>query len=125
MTIKDRPISSALAATAIVLTVFAISDVIAKTAMHRRVVQVTAQRFHYTPEEITLKKGEPVVIEFTSLDFTHGFKVPDLGIRADLPPGKITKVRLTPKKAGTFIFLCDNFCGTGHEDMNGRIVVTE
>lgn len=120
-----RPIPSALAATAVALTVFAISDVVAKTAKHEHVVVVTAQRFHYAPNEITLKKGEPAVIEFTSIDFTHGFKVPDLGIRADLPPGKITKVRLTPKKTGKYDFLCDNFCGTGHEDMNGRIVVTE
>ena len=30
----------------------------------------------------------------------------------------------TPDKAGTFIFLCDVFCGDGHEGMNGTLVVT-
>lgn len=90
-----------------------------------RVVPVVAQRFHYTPAEITLKRGEPVVLEFTSLDFVHGFKVPDLGIRADLPPGTVIRVALTPAKAGVYDFLCDNFCGAGHEEMSGRIVVTE
>jgi heme/copper-type cytochrome/quinol oxidase subunit 2 len=30
----------------------------------------------------------------------------------------------TPDKAGTFTFLCDVFCGDGHEGMSGRLVVT-
>ncbi|MGO4377104.1 cupredoxin domain-containing protein [Pseudoduganella sp. RAF19] len=88
-------------------------------------IKVVAQRFHYTPEEITVKKGQAVVLAITSLDFVHGFKVPELGIRADLPPGKVTEVRFTPQKAGKFDFLCDNFCGSGHEEMSGRIVVVD
>lgn len=89
------------------------------------VIKVVAQRFHYTPGEIVLQRGKPVVLAFTSLDFVHGFKVPELGIRADLPPGKVTEVRLTPDKTGTFDFLCDNFCGGGHEEMSGRIIVVD
>jgi len=90
-----------------------------------KVIKVTAQRFRYSPSEIKIKKGQSAVMEFTSMDFVHGFKIPALGIRADLPPGKITRVMLTPEKAGTYDFLCDNFCGSGHEEMSGRIVVTE
>ena len=91
----------------------------------QQVVKVVAKRFVYTPGEIVLKKGVPAVLEFTSLDFVHGFKIPDLDLRADLPPGKVTVVRFTPEKAGVYAFLCDNFCGSGHEEMNGRIVVKE
>ena len=89
------------------------------------VIHVVAQRFVYTPGEIVLKKGQPVVLEFESLDFTHGFNIPDLKIRADLPPGQLTRLRLTPDKAGVYDFLCDNFCGSGHEIMNGRIIVKD
>lgn len=90
-----------------------------------QVVQVTAQRFHYTPSEIVVKKGRPVVLEISSLDFTHGFNIPELKLRADLPPGKVTRVRFTPERVGEYPFLCDNFCGEGHEQMHGRIVVKE
>ena len=69
-----------------------------------RVIKIVARRFSYSPHEIVLKKGEPVRLEFTSLDFVHGFKIPDLGIRADLPPGKTTVVPLQPQKAGKFPF---------------------
>ena len=90
-----------------------------------KVVQIVAQRFSYTPNEIVLKKGQPVILEFKALDFTHGFTIPDLKIRADLPPGQVTRIRLTPEKAGVYEFLCDNFCGTGHELMNGKIIVQD
>jgi len=97
----------------------------AKHPDNERIVKIVAQRFAYTPNEIVLKKGQPVVLEFTSLDFVHGFKIPDLNIRADLPPGKATKVHITPDKEGVYDFLCDNFCGSGHEEMGGRIIVKD
>ncbi|WP_211443951.1 cupredoxin domain-containing protein [Collimonas humicola] len=97
----------------------------AKTAAKERVVKIQAKKFVYTPNQIILKKGEPVVLEFTSVDFVHGFKIPDMNIRADLPPGKVTQVRLTPDKAGEYDFLCDNFCGSGHEEMSGKITVID
>lgn len=86
---------------------------------------ITARRFTFTPNEIVVKKGVPVVLEISSLDFVHGFNVPALKLRADLPPGQVTRVRFTPERAGEYAFVCDNFCGDGHEDMHGRIVVKE
>jgi len=97
----------------------------APMAGKERVIKIVAKRFAYSPNQIVLKTGESARLEFTALDFTHGFKIPDLGIRADLPPGKVTVVSLTPQKAGSYDFLCDNFCGSGHEEMNGRIVVKD
>ena len=90
-----------------------------------RIIAIEAKKFVYTPNEITLKTGEPVVLAFTAIDFMHGFFIPDMHIRADLQPGQVTQVRLTPDKAGEYAFLCDNFCGTGHEEMSGKIIVTE
>jgi len=89
-----------------------------------RVVQVVARRFTYSPDVIELQLGVPVVIELTSADRDHGFTVPDLGLRIDVEPGKTARVRLVPSKVGTFAFHCDVFCGSGHEEMVGRIVVT-
>jgi cytochrome c oxidase subunit 2 len=89
-----------------------------------QVVKVVAQRFNFTPSEIMLKSGQPTVLEITSLDYIHGFNVPALGIRTNLLPGPPTKVALKALAPGRYDFLCDNFCGGGHEDMNGTIVVT-
>jgi cytochrome c oxidase subunit 2 len=88
-----------------------------------KVIKIVAKRFDYTPGNFTLKKGEPVILELTSADVLMGFNLPDFNLRADIIPGKVTRVRFVPDKTGTFIFLCDIFCGTGHEKMNGKLTV--
>jgi cytochrome c oxidase subunit II len=88
-----------------------------------RVIPITAKRFEYSQKEIVLKKGVPVTLELTSMDVVHGFNLPDFKVRADVIPGQVTKVHLVPDKVGTFLFHCDNFCGTGHEQMEAVIKV--
>ena len=88
-----------------------------------KVIKIEARKFAYTPNQITLNKGEPVILEFTAIDFMHGFTIPDMHIRADLIPGQVVRVNLKPDVAGDFDFLCDNFCGSGHESMGGKIIV--
>jgi cytochrome c oxidase subunit II len=88
-----------------------------------QLVKIVAQRFHYTPGEFRVKAGRPIVLEFTSLDFVHGFNMPDLKVRADLVPGKVTRVPIAAAKPGTYDFVCDNFCGDQHEEMHGRMIV--
>jgi len=100
-------------------------------ALHRvlaqpapRVLTITARRFQYEPNEIPLKVGEAVVVEIRSVDFIHGMNLPDLGRRYDLVPGQVARLELCPKEPGVIDFVCDNFCGDGHEEMHGRFVVS-
>jgi cytochrome c oxidase subunit II len=94
-------------------------------AQSPREIEMVARRFNFTPSEIALKLNEPVVLLVRSLDFIHGFNVPDLGMRFDLVPGRVTRIELRPQKAGMIEFVCDNFCGSEHEEMHGRFVVSE
>lgn len=88
-----------------------------------KVIPVSAEKFKFTPAVIELKLGQPVVLELISLDRKHGFQVPDLKIDESIEPGKVTRVRIVPDRAGAFPFHCDVFCGSGHEEMAGEIVV--
>ena len=90
-----------------------------------QVIMITAKKFEYSPKEITLKKGVPVALQFTSLDRLHGFNCPGLKLRLDIHPGKVNTLRFTPDKVGTFPFHCDNFCGSGHDGMKGMLIVIE
>jgi cytochrome c oxidase subunit 2 len=90
-----------------------------------QVIKVSSRRFAFSPNVITLKKGVPVVLEFTSDDVLMGFNSPDFESRVDIVPGQVSRVHLNPDKIGTFTFLCDVFCGSGHENMNGVIKVVE
>ena len=111
------------AATAIGLFASAATYVAAQP--QEKVIKVSAKRFDYTPGHLTLKKGEPVILELTTDDVLMGFNAPDLGVRADILPDKVIRVRIVPDKTGTFTFLCDVFCGTKHEEMHGTITVVE
>ena len=93
-------------------------------AARPRVIRISAKRFVFTPSEVKLKQGEPVIFELTSQDVFMGMNIPDFGVRSDIVPGKKMKLAFTPDKAGTFTFVCDVFCGEGHEGMSGKLVVT-
>jgi cytochrome c oxidase subunit 2 len=88
-----------------------------------RVIPITAHQWAFNPPEVMLNVNEPVIFELTSTDVHHGFNLPDFGVRADVIPGQKARVKVTPDKIGTFAFFCDYFCGTGHEGMQGQVVV--
>jgi len=86
-------------------------------------ISVLAMKFNFTPETIKVKAGQPLTLVLTSMDRIHGFKMPEFGIRTDIIPDQETRVTITPQKTGTFAFFCDVFCGDGHEEMGGTLVV--
>src|SRR5262249_3746904 len=88
-----------------------------------RVVAITARRFEFVPNEITLKKGETVTLRLETEDVTHGFFVRPLGIDEEIVPGHPTDVTVTPQQLGLYRTICDHFCGAGHGGMKMTIVV--
>ncbi len=91
----------------------------------QKTIAITAHRFAFEPAQITLKKGEPVTLQLTTADVTHGFYLKPLRIDEVIEPGKTTEVKLTPQVAGTFTTICDHFCGAKHGNMKMTIVVEE
>jgi cytochrome c oxidase subunit 2 len=90
-----------------------------------RRIQVTAKRFEFTPGEITLKKGEPVVLVLTSVDVPHGIRFKELGIETKIDKGQASELAFTPDKTGTFVGHCFVFCGSGHGGMTLTLHVVE
>ena len=56
-------------------------------AATEQVIHLTAKKFEYSPNEITVKKGQPVVIEIVSLDRKHGFTIPELKVSSVVKHG--------------------------------------
>jgi len=90
-----------------------------------RRIEVSAKRFEFTPGEITLKKGEPVVLVLKSLDVAHGLRFKELGVEAKVGKGQTTEVAFTPDQAGTFVGHCSVFCGAGHGHMTLTLHIVE
>ena len=90
-----------------------------------RRVEITASRFSYSPNQITLKKGESVVLVLHSTDVTHGLKVPGLNIATEIKKGKDTEIPVDPSETGHFNGKCAHFCGSGHGSMTIEIDVVD
>jgi cytochrome c oxidase subunit II len=88
-------------------------------------IQVTASKFQFEPNQITVKKGEPVTIVLTSNDVTHGLKIPDLHVEDTVKKGDSTELSFTPDRTGTFEGMCAHFCGKGHGSMKFTVTVVE
>jgi len=86
-------------------------------------IQVVARRFVFIPDTITVQTGKPVTLRITAPEVPMGFSVPDFHVRTDVAPGREAVLRFTPDRAGSFTFVCDVYCGSGHEDMQGTLVV--
>lgn len=82
-----------------------------------RRVEITVSRFSYSPAEITLKEGEPVILALSSTDVTHGLSIKELGVKTDIKKGQEVEIPLTPTQTGTFQGKCSHFCGKGHGSM--------
>src|SRR5216683_2279018 len=59
------------------------------------VVKITASKFRFTPDHITLVKGQPITLQLTSTDRTHGFMIRALKIDTDIKPGQVTEMTMT------------------------------
>jgi cytochrome c oxidase subunit II len=91
-----------------------------------RTIEMTAQRFSFEPNEITVKKGQPVILVIKSKDVVHGLVIDDLGVRTtDVKKGEGTELKFDPETAGTFEGKCAHFCGKGHGSMKLTVHVTE
>ena len=91
-----------------------------------RRIEISASKFAYSPNQITLKKGEAVLLVLHSTDVTHGLKIPDLGVSTtDIKKDKDSEIPLTPTKTGHFTGKCAHFCGKGHGSMILQIDVVE
>jgi cytochrome c oxidase subunit 2 len=87
------------------------------------VIDITAKRFAFSPDKITLKRGQTVKLRLHSEDVTHGFFLRPLKLDEEIPAGQTTEVMVTPQTSGTYTTICDHFCGANHGNMNMTIVV--
>jgi cytochrome c oxidase subunit 2 len=88
-------------------------------------IEISASKFAFSPNEITVKKGQPVELDIHSTDANHGLAIEEWGIRIEIPKGKTVVVTFVPKEVGTFEGKCAHFCGKGHGSMKLTVHVVE
>ncbi len=85
--------------------------------------KIAAKRFEFTPNLIAVNQGDYFKLKITSLDCTHGFKIPGTLIKHVLKKGQEEDIVLHARDRGKVGFECSNFCGIGYFFMKGTIVI--
>jgi cytochrome c oxidase subunit 2 len=117
--VGERKLTLALAA---VLTVAGILGY-AQSTTSASEIRITAKKYDFTPNVITVRKGDRVRLVITAQDRDHGIKIEAYRIDQKLPKGEPVTVEFVADQAGTFPFQCSQFCGLGHKNMKGTLVV--
>ena len=74
---------------------------------------------------LELEKGSTYRFHVSSLDLQHGFSIQPVNLNFQVLPGYIYVITLTPDEAGEYQIVCNEYCGTGHNLMVGKMIVTE
>jgi cytochrome c oxidase subunit 2 len=93
------------------------------TKVPRETIEMTAQHFHFAPEDLHVKQGTLLTLKIRSIDGTHGFSLGDFGIDVRLEEGVTNTVEVYLPKKGEYGFHCSHFCGIGHSWMKGTLHV--
>jgi cytochrome c oxidase subunit 2 len=86
-------------------------------------IKMTAEKYDFMPDTVTVKKGNRVKLLIEALDHDHGIKIEAFQINQKLPKGEPVTVEFVADQAGVFPFQCSQFCGLGHKKMKGKLVV--
>jgi len=89
-----------------------------------REIDVVARRFAFEPARIEVAVGERVRLRVVSADGVHGFEIKKFKVKKEIPRGTTPVIiEFTASEAGEFPIFCSEYCGDGHEDMQGQLVV--
>ena len=75
--------------------------------------------------ELHLPLNQPVKMLLRSQDVLHDFFVPPFRARMNIVPGMVTSFWFTPTKVGRYELMCAQYCGIGHSNMRGYVVVED
>lgn len=89
-----------------------------------RTIEVVAKRFAFEPSRIEVTEGERVRLVVKSGDGVHGVEIKKFKVNKRVPRGgEPVTIEFVANAAGEFPILCSEYCGDGHEDMKGTLVV--
>ncbi|MBS4207024.1 cytochrome c oxidase subunit II [Bacillus sp. FJAT-50079] len=88
-------------------------------------VAIISMAFGYTPSKIEVPAGKEIIFTLTSTDVVHSFTIDDTKVNMMAVPGRITHKSYTFKEPGSYLVLCNEYCGAGHHFMQAEIEVYE
>jgi cytochrome c oxidase subunit 2 len=79
--------------------------------------------FAFEPQHLTIPVGAKVTFFVTSTDVVHGFSIPETGVNTMVEPGWVSTVSHVFSERGTYLIVCNEYCGIAHQTMAGSVEV--
>ena len=107
------------------VTAFVIGDIVSSAQTDQpRIVEITARRFAFEPAEIEATLGEHLQLKVRSADGVHGLEIKKYKLKKEVPRGgEPVTIDFVAHTEGMFPIICSEYCGQGHEDMAGMLIV--
>ena len=95
-------------------------------------IKVTGQSWFWTfdyPEggstlnELVVPVETPIKIVLSSRDVLHSFYIPVMRAKMDVLPNRYNVMWFDANQAGEYEIFCTEYCGTGHSNMNAKVIV--
>lgn len=88
-------------------------------------VTMVAARYGFFPPEIEVPTDTPVKFRMASADVLHGVHAPYTNAATMIVPGYVSEFTTSFPTAGKYSFLCNEYCGLGHDSMWSRLTVVD
>lgn len=98
-------------------------DVVSISDQNRAKASPSSPQGAFNDLKLTVTKGDTIVLKIKNLDVPHGFGLDEFGINTVTPPVEVTTIKFTASQEGQFTFYCTVFCGTGHPNHKGTLIV--
>jgi cytochrome c oxidase subunit II len=127
MNLVSSSFSVSVAVLAIVLTPIPGAPQQQDAGSEPKIFEVVARRFAFEPGTIEVVEGDRVRLLVRSADGPHGVEIKAFKVKKAVPRAKPgdspVTIEFVAAKAGEYPILCSEYCGNGHDDMTGTLVV--
>ncbi|MBE3595557.1 MAG: cytochrome c oxidase subunit II [Hydrogenibacillus sp.] len=86
-------------------------------------VYIVGQVFAFNPNRFEVPVGKPVTFHAVTKDVVHSFTIVGTTVNMMLIPGYVNQATYTFKEPGSYLILCNEYCGAGHQVMQAEVIV--
>ncbi len=89
-------------------------------------IAVEVRQFAFLPgtgQPIQVPENSEVTFYVTTPDVIHGLNLVGTNVNTMVIPGEMAKMTVEFDEPGEYGIVCNEFCGAGHETMEGQLVV--
>lgn len=88
-------------------------------------LKCVARMWSFDPGTVRVPEGSEVDIYLSAADVVHGFWITHKNVNLMAVPGAVNNTTVKFEEPGEYDIICHEYCGSGHQNMRGKIIVED